>query len=37
MQSEYLKQEKASKGSALVVIIALLFSALDVALIARHL
>ena len=37
MKSEYLKQERASKGSALVVALALLFVAVDVALIARHL
>lgn len=37
MQSEYLKQEKARKGSALMVTLALAFCALDVALIARYL
>jgi len=37
MQSEYLKQERAGKGSALMVALALGFCALDVALIARYL
>jgi hypothetical protein len=36
MKSEYLKQERAGKGSALVVWCTLVFFAVDVYLIARH-